>query len=239
MWAKVLELPDTSAEFAAKDAPTEVSSQVVSGINYIFYFDDGSTVTVYYQPWTNTLSVTGKTYSALTTVSVSVVFQGDYEQVVGSDKSAFLQQCTVSLSQNGNVECVDVRPGSIIVELQGFVDATNAAVDQVETIGLNLRNFPPLTFVKHTPIHPIYNSKAGAAGGGGTSVGSVLVMVVIILVLLVVAAAAAGVGVYFRRRQHLTPGLKPTIIVPGKRKRSSADEEYGRKELLSTAGYST
>ena len=58
IWSKVLALPDTGAELAAKGAPTSVKSQMVSGYNYMFTFADGSTVTVYNEPWTNTLKVT-------------------------------------------------------------------------------------------------------------------------------------------------------------------------------------
>jgi len=58
VWNKVLALPGICAELVAKGAPTSVTSQVVSGMNYTFTFVDGSTVTVYHQPWTNTLQVT-------------------------------------------------------------------------------------------------------------------------------------------------------------------------------------
>ena len=61
VWAKVLALPDAGAELAAKGAPSSVTSQVVSGMNYTFTFVDGSTVTVYHQSWTNTLRVTKTT----------------------------------------------------------------------------------------------------------------------------------------------------------------------------------
>ena len=61
VWDEVLKLPDTSAELAAKGAPTSVKSQIVSGVNYIFTFADGSTVTVYHQSLTNTLRVTKTT----------------------------------------------------------------------------------------------------------------------------------------------------------------------------------
>lgn len=61
VWEKVLALPDAAAELAAKGAPTSVTSQVVSGINYTFTFTDGSTVSVYHQSWTNTLRVTNTT----------------------------------------------------------------------------------------------------------------------------------------------------------------------------------
>merc|ERR1712150_300288 len=63
VWNKVLALPDASPDLAAKGAPTSVTSQVVSGVNYTFSFADGSTVTVYHQSWTNTLRVTGTTTS--------------------------------------------------------------------------------------------------------------------------------------------------------------------------------
>ena len=57
VWNKVLALPDTSAELAAKGAPTSVTTQVVAGINYTFMFADGSTVRVFHQVWTSTLQV--------------------------------------------------------------------------------------------------------------------------------------------------------------------------------------
>ena len=61
VWDKVLALPDTGAELAAKGAPTSVTSQVVSGMNYAFTFADGSTVSVHHQSWTNTVRVTKST----------------------------------------------------------------------------------------------------------------------------------------------------------------------------------
>jgi len=61
VWNKVLEMHDIGAELAAKGAPTSVKSQIVSGVNYIFTFADGSTVTVYHQSLTNTLRVTKTT----------------------------------------------------------------------------------------------------------------------------------------------------------------------------------
>ena len=58
VWNKVLEMPEIGAKLASKGMPTSVKSQIVSGVNYIFAFADGSTVTVYHQSWTNTLRVT-------------------------------------------------------------------------------------------------------------------------------------------------------------------------------------
>lgn len=62
VWHKVLALPNIGAKLATKGAPTSVKYQLVSGYNYIFTFGDGSTVTVYYQSWTNTLKVTKTTF---------------------------------------------------------------------------------------------------------------------------------------------------------------------------------
>ena len=47
VWAKVLALPDTGAELAAKGAPTSVQTAVVSGVKFKFAFEDGSTVIVW------------------------------------------------------------------------------------------------------------------------------------------------------------------------------------------------
>merc|ERR1712008_101471 len=45
-------------ELGALGSPVSVSKQVVAGINYRFKFSDGSTVQVFFQPWSNTLEVT-------------------------------------------------------------------------------------------------------------------------------------------------------------------------------------
>ena len=77
----------------------------------------------------------------------SIVLDGDYNQVVGQNKQAFLQECTTSLSSGARaVQCVDVRPGSIIVDVRGEKDAVAAAVLQVKTTGLALPSFPKIFF---------------------------------------------------------------------------------------------
>jgi hypothetical protein len=59
--------------------------------------------------------------SPVTPVTNTVVFEGDFEDVVGTNKNKFLEECTILLSENGalDVECIDVRPGSIIVVVSG------------------------------------------------------------------------------------------------------------------------
>jgi len=76
----------------------------------------------------------------------SVVLDGDYNEIVGSDKQQFLQECTMLLSSNGTraVACVDVRPGSIIVDLKGDKHAVIAAARKTKVKGLSLPSFPKL-----------------------------------------------------------------------------------------------
>ena len=73
------------------------------------------------------------------------MLDGDFNVVVGQNKQAFLQECTTSLSSGARaVQCVDVRPGSIIVDVSGKKDALAAAVLQVKSAGLALPSFPKI-----------------------------------------------------------------------------------------------
>ena len=76
----------------------------------------------------------------------SVVLDGDYNETVGSNKQQFLQECTMLLSSKGTraVECVDVRPGSIVVDLAGDKHAVTAAAYKTKIKGLSLPSFPKL-----------------------------------------------------------------------------------------------
>lgn len=56
VWAKVLALPDTGAELAAKGTPTLVQTAVVSGCKFKFAFEDGSTVIVW-RSWRHDVSI--------------------------------------------------------------------------------------------------------------------------------------------------------------------------------------
>ena len=81
-----------------------------------------------------------------TTATKLIVLDGDYEAIVGSNKDLFLQECTSALAVIARgVQCVDVRPGSIIVEIRGSEDAVNAAEAKVETKGLDLPSFEKLS----------------------------------------------------------------------------------------------
>ena len=83
---------------------------------------------------------------------VTIVLDGDYDTVVGTDKEKFLRECTTSVSSDGarEVECVDVRPGSIVVDLSGEDQAVVAAVAEVETNGLATESFQTLGMVTTT-----------------------------------------------------------------------------------------
>lgn len=84
-------------------------------------------------------------------VTRAIVLDGDFEEIVGSNPTQFLQECTRKLSSDDrDVECVDVRPGSIIVDIRGSTEALDAAVLEVETVGLDLPNFSKLELVETT-----------------------------------------------------------------------------------------
>ena len=80
-------------------------------------------------------------------ITRSIVLDGKFEEIITGARMylKFLQECTRSLSSGGRtVECVDLRPGSIIVDLRGSEDAVDSAVLEVAIIGLNLPSFPRL-----------------------------------------------------------------------------------------------
>ena len=84
------------------------------------------------------------------------MLDGDFNVVVGQNKQAFLQECTTSLSSGARaVQCVDVRPGSIIVDVSGKKDALAAAVLQVKIAGLALPSFPKIYFVAGLYVYVI------------------------------------------------------------------------------------
>ena len=84
------------------------------------------------------------------------MFPGDYDQVVGTNKAKFLEECTTELSGKvtGNVECTDVRKGSIVVDVSGPKDAVTQAVQDVQTNGLDLPSFTALPKAQTTTAAP-------------------------------------------------------------------------------------
>ena len=81
------------------------------------------------------------------------MLDGDFEEIVGSNPTQFLQECTHKLSSDGrDVECVNVRSGSIIVDIRGSTEALDVAVSEMESVGLDLPNFSKLQLVETTKI---------------------------------------------------------------------------------------
>ena len=137
---------------------------------------------------------------------------GDYNQVVGNNKTKFLQECTSALSLNGarDVECYDVRPGSIILELHGSSFALTAAEDAVTADGLKLPSFPVLEaeIIDVTSLEPGgSNTVKPASFPAGLSIsqvpvwqwaviigGAVLLVVIVVIVIVVLCRS--------RKRKH-------------------------------------
>merc|ERR1719201_3137563 len=78
----------------------------------------------------------------------TIALAGDYDKVVGSKKAKFLQECTAKLR---DVECYDVRSGSVLVSLRGSRSALDAAAKDVRDTGLDLPSFDALAAIKTTP----------------------------------------------------------------------------------------
>ena len=77
-------------------------------------------------------------------ITSEISLSGDYEQVVGSKKVTFLRECTNTLSSKFDVECSNVRSGSIILELRGSRPEVAAAQNYVVTNGIKFPSFPAL-----------------------------------------------------------------------------------------------
>jgi len=67
------------------------------------------------------------------------VLKGNYDDVIANEeaKTNFLDDCTAKLSSNNtsDLACVDVRPGSIIVQIEGEENALDELVKQVTDSG--------------------------------------------------------------------------------------------------------
>ena len=83
---------------------------------------------------------------------------GDYNTIVGSNKSQFLAECSLKIAP---ARCIDVQSGSILITILG---TDESELDQVETSlesdGLDLPSFPALSigtarnFSKHCETKP-------------------------------------------------------------------------------------
>ena len=81
----------------------------------------------------------------------TLVLGGNFKDVIGEgaeNKKKFLTACTDKLS-NGNTRdlaCVNVRPGSIVVDVEGATEALVAMKKEVQTDkAFELAGFPKLT----------------------------------------------------------------------------------------------
>lgn len=103
---------------------------------------------------------------------VTAVFSGDYESVVGTEKDKFLEECTASISSQG-VTCVDVRPGSLVIDFSGQEGAVGTVVTSIASAGqLQLPSFTPVEYdrtMTTTKAHQEAASTTTAASAAVTS----------------------------------------------------------------------
>lgn len=125
-------------------------------------------------PTTNTIAapteVTTPATTSTTITTTTIAFAGNYDDVVGNDKEQFLQECTTLLSSSGNgdVECINVRPGSIIVDVRGPETTLAAAMADVESNGLDMPSFPMLTTIQTTAVTTAATTTSPAAPAEAT-----------------------------------------------------------------------
>jgi len=132
------------------------------------------------------------TTASVTKPSFEVIFDGDYDGVVGDNKSGFLAECSAYFLDS-DVTCSDVRPGSIIVTLQCNA-CTASQVSELVEGGLHLPSFGSLFSASSITPPPPENSSDTAAEASTT------IAVVIILVPLCVCCSC-GIWWWRRRRQ--------------------------------------
>ena len=72
---------------------------------------------------------------------LEIRLNGDFNTIV-TDEVQFLSECSSELE---NADCIAVRPGSIILTIQGSEEGINNAVTQIETNGLSLPSFGTMT----------------------------------------------------------------------------------------------
>ena len=89
-------------------------------------------------------------------VQQTIIFPYDYSKVIGNNKSKFLQEATSVLSLNGarDVECYDVRPCSIILELRGSISDVASVVKDLLTYALKLPSFPKIKAMDPDATYP-------------------------------------------------------------------------------------
>ena len=89
-------------------------------------------------------------------VQQTIIFPYDYSEVIGNNKSKFLQEATSVLSLSGarDVECYDVRPCPIILELRGSICGVAAVVKDLLSYALKLPSFQKIKAVDHDATYP-------------------------------------------------------------------------------------
>jgi len=121
----------------------------------------------------------------------TIAFEGNYNDVVGSKKTKFLEECTKGFtSKSLDVECSDVRAGSIIVTVRGKVADVATAVKDVRDNGLDLPSFDALVAKpdpSKTTIAPKTTQKGGIDNLEPWIVPTFSAMVIGSLVILILA----------------------------------------------------
>eukprot|EP00930_Biecheleria_cincta_P025071 TRINITY_DN17889_c0_g1_i1.p1 TRINITY_DN17889_c0_g1~~TRINITY_DN17889_c0_g1_i1.p1 ORF type:complete len:693 (+),score=126.25 TRINITY_DN17889_c0_g1_i1:58-2079(+) len=76
-----------------------------------------------------------------------LTFDGDYDSIISQGKSQFLDECSQRLAP---LQCLDVRAGSIVVQVAGLASVITQVREALDKVGLSLPGFPQLKVVPST-----------------------------------------------------------------------------------------
>eukprot|EP00931_Biecheleriopsis_adriatica_P029207 TRINITY_DN17373_c0_g1_i1.p1 TRINITY_DN17373_c0_g1~~TRINITY_DN17373_c0_g1_i1.p1 ORF type:complete len:1186 (+),score=264.34 TRINITY_DN17373_c0_g1_i1:93-3560(+) len=157
-------------------------------------------------------------------VTKVVTLAGDYSVVIGSNKSLFLKECSEQLMA-GQVTCIDVAPGSILLTLRASSQADlNVALQSIDQSGLNLSSFELLQVVDTTTssasntsvtvIESVDEVVATTEDGLSGAVIAIIVigsLVGVVLLALCIYGIIAGLRSRVHKNRHLVTELEKEV----------------------------
>jgi len=100
-----------------------------------------------------------------------LTFEGDYDSIISSGKSKFLDECSQRLAP---LQCLGVRAGSIIVNVAGVASVIAQVREALGKVGLSLPSFPNLKVVPSAGTKGLTTAKPTTAKPQPTTTGTTI-----------------------------------------------------------------
>lgn len=191
---------------------------------------------------TTTIDATTKYGPSVTSTDqqATLVLGGKFNEVVGSgveNKRKFLTECTRKLSNNNarSVECIDVRPGSVIVVIGGELDAVVEAVQSVQSAGsLELDGYEKMKV--ENVILPMSSSPSPTSQPPTTKPEFVLVVIIAVVAFDLILAAIL-ICLYCKCCKTKDPAkdvkdVPGSHILPSKHRSEEKEDEEDPEEFI-------